>query len=296
MLTHAHLGVRRLLVLALGILLSCQNVSAEFLKTRQDVFQTVDERGKVIVSRQDAGIFIGYGRPINLQIFDPSQLLSQGTQHVFVSYDTSLNGYTKLTFGDKKSYRIIGSLTFVIGNFRIAIDNNHGYCSVTEIDGTPENLGVIGFRGVEPVARYSGSAAVALLEANQLESYQKVIRNFEYTDQGLTLNGNTIDASAVGITFEPPTNPCVPGKDKVFLNPRELEKIRQIINVKERLAYLEKVMKLQRLASPIDKLILIRINGDSAIGLDYERGAVTVVKPFSESRDNQICVLEDVKI
>ncbi len=296
MLKLSSSGVRRVLAFSLLCLPFTRSANAEFLKTRQDLFQTVDERGKVIVSRQDPGIFIGFGRPINLQLFEPNQMLSLGTQHVFISYDASLNGYTKLTFGDKKSYRIIGSLTFVIGNFRIAIDNNHGYCSVTEIDGQPENLGVLGFRGVEPIARYNGSAAVALLEANQLESYQKVIKNFEYTDQGLTLNGSPIDSSAVGMTLEPPANPCIPGKDKVFLNPRELEKIRQIINVKERLAFLEKVLKQQKISNPVDKLILIRINTDHVIGLDYERGAVTVVKPFSESRDNQICVLEDVKI
>jgi hypothetical protein len=270
--------------------------SAEFLKTRPDIFQTVDERGKVIVSRQDPGIFIGYSRPINIQLFDPEQLQSQNTNHVFISFDPALNGYTKLTFGDKKTYRLIGSLTFIIGNFRVSIDNTHGYCSVTEINGSPESTGVLGFRGLEAIARYSGSAAIALLEAMQLESYQKVIKNFEYTEQGLTLNGTPIDASAVGISFEPPSNPCVPGKDKVFLNPRELDKIRKIMDVKERLGFLEKLLKQQRVSNPLDKLILIRITGDSAIGIDYERGVVTVVKPFNESKDNQICVMEDVGI
>ena len=286
---------RALLSLTTAILVTSIPIQADFLKTRGDVFQTLDERGKVIISREEQGIFIAYGRPLNIQIFDPNGLISEGTRHVFISYDSSLNGYTKLTYGNKKSYRIIGSLTFIIGNFRVAIDNNHGYCSISELEGEPDTLGILGLRGIEPVARYKGSAAAALLEANQLESYQKVIKNFEFNGEALTLNGAPIEASAVGLSFEPPSNPCVPGKDKVFLNPNELAKIRQY-DVKERLKYLERVLKEQRAVNPLDKLILIRIAAQSAIGIDYERGRVTVVKPFSESKDNQICVLEDVAI
>ena len=270
--------------------------TAEFIKTRPDVFQTNDGRGKVIVSRAERGVFLAFGSPVDIQLFEPDQLLSEGTQHVFISYDSSLNGYTKLSFGEQRSYRIIGSLTFLIGNFRVAIDNNHGYCSIAEIDGAGANLGILGFRGVEPVARYKGAAAQALLEANQLEAYQKVIKNFEYKGKVLTLNGTSIESASIGVSFDPPNNPCIPGKEKVFLNPLEVDKIRKIINAKERLKFLENILKIQRRSPPLDKLILIRISEQNAIGIDFERGLVSVIKPFSVSKENQICVMEDVAL
>ena len=283
-------------VIFLSILIYSNVCLAEFIKTRPDVFQTADGRGKVIGARAERGIFLAFGRPVDIQLFEPDQLLSEGTQHVFMSYDTSLNGYTKLSFGNRRSYRIIGSLTFIIGNFRVAIDNNHGYCSIAEIDGPGASLGILGFRGVEPVARYKGAAAQALLEANQLEAYQKVIKNFEYKDDVLMLNGTTIDSASIGVTFDPPNNPCVPGKEKVFLNPDEVAKIRKIINAKERLKFLENILKIQRREPPLDNLILIRIAEQNAIGIDFERGLVTVIKPFSEAKDNQICVLDDIAL
>jgi hypothetical protein len=270
--------------------------TAEFIKTRPDVFQTNDGRGKVIVSRAERGVFLAFGSPVDIQLFEPDQLLSEGTQHVFISYDSSLNGYTKLSFGEQRSYRIIGSLTFLIGNFRVAIDNNHGYCSIAEIDGAGANLGILGFRGVEPVARYKGAAAQALLEANQLDAYQKVIKNFEYKGKVLTLNGTSIESASIGVSFDPPNNPCIPGKEKVFLNPLEVDKIRKIINAKERLKFLENILKIQRRSPPLDKLILIRISEQNAIGIDFERGLVSVIKPFSVSKENQICVMEDVAL
>jgi hypothetical protein len=289
----------RLICLSVSVFLSqfilSQKASSEILKTRSDVYQTTDERGKVIISRDEQGIFIVYGRPINIQIFDPSQMVSQGSKHVFISYDSSLNGYTKLTYGNKKSYRIIGSLSFIIGNLRVAIDNNHGYCSVTELEGESDSLGILGFRGVEPVARYKGSAAAALLEANQLESYQKVVKSFEFNGEALTLNGNQIEASAVGLSFEIPPSPCIPGRDKVFLNPTELARIRKL-GAKDRLQHLEGVLKTQRRSNPLEKLILIRVAEKNAIGIDYERGVVTVVRPYSDTKENQICILEDVSI
>jgi hypothetical protein len=280
--------------LSLFLITNPSVATAEFLKTRPDVFQTTDGRGKVITSRADRGLFVSFGQPVDVQLFNPEDLPAESTEHVFISYDAALNGYTKLTFGKHKSYRIIGSLTFVIGNLRVAIDNVHGYASIAEIDGSGDSIGILGFRGVEPVARYKGVGAVALLEANQLESYRKVIKNFRYENHALTLNGNPIESASVGLAFDPPTNPCIPGKDKVFLVPSEVKKIRAIMNQKERLGYLEKILKAQRKASPLDALILIRIESTNAYAIDLERGSVTTVKPFSEARDNQICVLEDV--
>lgn len=295
MLTRPLLQRAPLMLCALLLLLTCAPVvRAEFLRTRPDTFQSTDERSKIIVSREDPGIFIAFGRPLNIQLFDPEQLQTESSRHVFISYDPALSGYTKLTFGNRKSYRIIGSLSFLVGSLKISIDNNHGYCSISEVEGDESTLGIIGFRGIEPVARYKGTVAAALLEANQLESYQRVVKSFEFNGESLTLNQQPVDASAVGLSFELPANPCIPGKDKVFLNNRQLDRIRVLIDARERLKYLETLLKQQRNNNPLDKLILIRISDQSALGIDYERGVVASVKPFSDSRDNQICVVEDV--
>jgi len=110
------------------------------------------------------------------------------------------------------------------------------------------------------------------------------------------LNGTSIESASIGVSFDPPNNPCIPGKEKVFLNPLEVDKIRKIINAKERLKFLENILKIQRRSPPLDKLILIRISEQNAIGIDFERGLVSVIKPFSVSKENQICVMEDVAL
>lgn len=278
------------LVLAAGPL----DIRAEILKTGNEVFQTLDGRGKIVISRDEPGIFIAVGAPIDIQMFDPEQLRSDSTQHVFIRFDSTLGNYSKLVFGNKRSYRIVGSLTFEIGSFRVALDNANGFISIAETAGAEDALGILGIRGLETVARFKGTTAVALLEANQLTPYRGIVKTFAFNGSELTLSGQPVTNSAIGLTLDPPSNACVDRRDKVYLAPKELVQIRDLAASTQRVETLDKILRQQKTAHPLDSLILLKVTDTMVTALDYENGKIKTIRPHTSAPDNQVCVIEDL--
>lgn len=284
-----------LMLLTGSVVSSASSARAEILKTGMNVFQTSDGRGKIIISRDEPGIFIAVGEPIDIQLFDPSNLKKGSTEHVFIKFDRALNGYGRLVFGEKRSYRVIGSLTFILNKFRIAIDNNSGYCSIAEVWGEPTQLGVLGLRGIDPIVQLKGTAAQAVLEANQLSQYREVVKNFVFLKDALTVNGQPVESNTVGLTLEPPKNSCLAAESRAFVTARDLIKVRELKDLQARTSFVDALVREQRRSRVLESLLPIKITEELVIGLDWEHGKIKTIRPALRIAGTELCLIEDLQ-
>lgn len=159
-----------------------------------------------------SGFLITQGAGAMAQQFDPTTASGQA---VFIEYNQNSRP-ERLVIG-AKNYSIQGSFGLKIGTTRIAVDLTlQPYLTVvSEAKGAsmPEPA-LAAFLGVDNVVLTTGQQAVALLEANQLQlstaGARKTVFTYELNQHGeLTLAGEPMATSRIGVFTEPPQNPCM---------------------------------------------------------------------------------------
>lgn len=284
--------------LMLFALLATQlQAEAEILKTGADVYQSTNQRLKVIVSREEPGIFIANVDPIDIQTFHPGQIKKDHSLAVFVGYDQSKRVYSKLLVG-KQEYRITGNFTIKIGGLRIAVDNRNPYLSII-MDKLSEQgqISVLGFMGLQEIVKHTGGDSASLLEANTFADYDDLIEPYELKADGLHLKGKSVESRTIGLTIEYPRNPCLGRKSRspVYITELQVAELKAITTRQQRLDMLSSILTNKPSNSPLEQLLILKVDRSSVIGLDYRKSEIKVVRPLSsEKRRQTLCVIESV--
>ena len=272
----------------LAALLAAPRAGAEFLQTGPTVFQNLNE--KILVSYESPGIFVASGPKRDIQLFDPSQLPLEDTQHVFIKYDTQANRYGALLFG-KQEYRIRGSLIVNMGRVRIAIDNNNPYLSIV----VDEDSSVIGFQGLQQVVMAQGEAAVAFLEANQFNSFTDRVSPYIYKKDKLWLKGQPA-GQIVGLSLRPPENVCLNRNKVVYIGQDDVQFVKQGATSAQRAARLQSALDKNAEREPFEHSLHLRIEKQVLISLDYREGIVTQTTPMkSRLSSKAVCLVRELK-
>jgi len=270
----------KVFLLSLCLLVSGLEARAKFLKTSQNVYQSITNLGvKVIISSE--GIFVVQGKPMELQEFDPKRILSKGALHTFIKFDFAKNRYSTLHVGSKQ-YSIKGNFTLHMGSIRITLDNNNPYCSIVLDDtktapkSAPDVLGIL---GLEAIVNSSGNFAIALLEANKFSEYRRLIKPYYLKKEGLLLKGKPVSTSSIGLSLEQGRSHCLE-KGTVLLLESEIKEVQKIRGKKARLKRLNSFLKTNRDKKRYRDLLILRADPKATVGLDYKDGKVYVIRPF----------------
>ena len=286
------------LIIVMLVSFTVEFASAEFLRTGSGIYQSTGKRAKVIISQEQPGLFILFGPPIELQVFNPAELSKDPSQsHAFIKFDPKVNRYTSLVIGTRE-FRISGGFTLNLGSIRVTVDNSNPYCSIVQEKGEgagaePEILGLL---GLSVIVNNTGQQAVALLEANQFGEYRGIVNPYEMKEGNLFVGGKPLKTSVVGVSLEV-KNPClVPGA--VVLSHESFEAARAAKGKDELKEILSEAVKQAKKRSPLVGLLKLRISPESIIVLDPIHGKVQVVKkvtlPSAPNSNVTVCSTEEV--
>lgn len=292
------------LLLCILSLLHVRPAHSQVVQTSFGVFQAINKEFKLVVSYQEPlGLFIIVTRPIELQLFNLATVPADDTLHAFIRYSPEVDRYVSLHIGAKE-LRIKGNFTMLLTKgttrARLTVDNNNPYLSIlidTDSKDIPASL--IGFRGIDPVANYTGSERVALLEATQLDLPPGIIEPYSLKTDGLWLKGQKVETPSIGIEMEPPKNlPCLkPGA--VFIDQRDLNELRKL-NPKESLPKLEALLSTRPAGEdPFRGMLLLRMKPSEIVGLNYISGVVKIIRPlhpFLKEQRAVICAVQVVEL
>lgn len=269
---------------------------AEILKTGEGIYQSLDGRYKIIISYSQPGIFFALGSPVDLQVFNPTQLKKDDTRSLFIRYDQQLKKYSAIVIGKKEYKTNGGSLTVLLDGSRITIDNNNPYLSIvidSQGGGKNENS-ILGFLGLEVVVNNRGSEAVALLEANQFNQYRGIIEPYTYQSGQLFLKGKAVEGP-IGLNLETPKNVCLK-KESVYVTDLDLRRMMSMTDRTQSLKLLARLLRKSKEKSMFDSSIILRV-ADSIIALDYSKGRVNVIRPQTrKGSETQICVVQGIEL
>lgn len=272
--------------------------AAEFLKTSEGVYQSLNRRQKIVVSQSYPGVFIYEGKPVNVQTFDPATLDKEASKHVFIKYDPAANRYDAIVIGNQE-YRIRGSLTLKLGGLRITVDNSNPYLSIVSDapEGPQGRPAVLGIHGTDVIANFTGTNAAALLEANQFNQYSGVIEPYALNNaNALVLKGEPVRSKLIGLEVEPPRNPCA-RKGSIYITVADLKRVRAAATREERGKLMERALKKNKGYDLMKNLIILKITADTIISLDYENALVKLIRPHkSGDSDAPICEIEPVEL
>lgn len=303
-------------------------VYAEIVPTRPGVYQSSDKTLKVVVSHRTPGIFVLRGPEIELQLFDPAELSLPGGDenerspyvHAFIEYDPTSDRYSRLHLG-RQSLRINGGFTMLLQDFtegnddrsggasetRLTVDNTNPYLSIVHessasaaSDGRTEPLArapqtdILGFRGLQAVVRKSGQRYVALLEANQFNHYKGLIEPYTLASNGLSFKGQPFSGSFVGVELEPARNPCLDRSASV-ISRGAAEGLKHTADRNAALRSLEELLKQGSSHDPFKGALILRIEKDEIIALDYRRDKAMVVRPLTENAQ-VVCIAEEISL
>lgn len=293
---------------ALQLLVMSHALEAQFVQTSSGVFQSADGQAKIITSHTVPGLFVLFGPPIALQLFDPARIepskeLSQSYAHLFIEYDPSFDRYSMLHLGSQK-LRIKGGFTVLIRAgarvLRLTVDNNNPYFSAVldqeGSSGAAPNFtpSIVGFRGVKLVVNKTGQQPVALLEANQFNQFRGIIEPYEYREEALYVKGVKLTGNSLGVELEPQKNLCLK-PDTAFLNETNIKKLKGELSKEALIESLEKTLEAPPTQDPFKGLLLLRIEPSEIVGLDYGSNTVKVFRPL-KSTSKQVCVTEDIPL
>jgi hypothetical protein len=284
------------LFFAIGLLL-CSRISAhaEFLKTGAEVYQSTGKRAKVIISQEEPGIFILYGDPIELQLFDPAKVENTPTvTSAFIRYDPEGNRYVAVLVGHLE-YRITGSFTLGVGEARVTVDNTNPYTTVVVDDGEGKNAEILGIMGLSVVVNFTGEHAVAVLEANQFSQYRDVLKPYKVSGSAISLEGKPLAVTSIGVALEQ-KNPCLE-VGAVWLTAEELAEVKKGKTREELKSRLAKALAVARGRAPLKGQLKLRVAPDTLVTLDPIKGTIQHAKRVLEgSAGQQVCVLERISI
>ena len=256
----------------LGIFAWGRNLWAEFLQTGPYVFQSTTRNERVIVSQSVPGLFLLSSSNIELQLFDPAKVSDRESVHAFLRFDPIQNRFAALTIG-RRIFRINGSFVINVGDMRVAVDNDTPYVSVVLVT----SASILGFKGLEMVVNQTGWEAIRLLEANQFNQYRNNTEPYWLTKGGLYFKNQLLDLDFVGMSIAPPRNSCLEKKDLMYLTRGELEKVKSFSDDNLRLQELRRLSVKNRVAQLLKELLLLRVEGNSVVGLNYRNGDVYVL-------------------
>jgi hypothetical protein len=268
---------------------------AEFLRTGPEVYQSTGKRAKVIITQDPPGIFVLYGQPIDLQVFDPARIKKEDVlSHFFVRFDPQQNRYTGVLMGSRE-YRIGGNFTLKFNDVRLTVDNSNPYCSI--VVETPNLPGakpeILGLMGLSVIVNFNGEQAVALLEANQLSEYRGVVDPYTVRDGQIVVKDQAVGSNALGIAFEA-RNECL--SDRARIVPGEdLRRLSDMKNREEGKKMLTSLLEVKK-RNPLGGLLKLRVSQDSIIAFDPFNGVVNVVKKTTLSKQSLvICSIDEVR-
>lgn len=269
---------------------------AEFIATAPGVFQSKSTRYRVIVSYDVTGVFFLVTPPIGLQAFDPSSIKDEDSQHFFISYDAATNRYTQLLIGDK-TYRIIGSFTILMDGLRIALDHNNTYLTVT----SEQDQAIIGFRGLQIIVSTVGEVASTLLEANQFAEYADLILPYMVKKHGsqqeLVLGDKTVTGAHVGLSIQPPPNPCSKDKEFLLLTAEDVGKLKTIKIAGERTAFLANAFVRNIENNLLGNSVLIRATRSAMVYFDIETVTISSLTAMRTRFDGKVvCIKTDYQL
>lgn len=274
---------------------------AEFLQTASSgVYQSSDGKTKVILGNDEGaqGIFVAqFDSPVPPQEFNPAKMPVQGSTHVFIRFDPSVeNAYSQAVIG-KATFKLVGNLTLLLGqggSVEINIDNTNPYLTITLRGAGKEGDSVLGFYGITPVVQGVGNVAT-ILTANQLNpETAKVIKPYVVENETVSINGRAVETPSLGI-FVKREHDCLKSSTTILTLP-QLKRVQAAKGEAAQAQLLEEAIKTNLKTPPTRGHLVLRAEPSSpVVMLNIAEKNVLDLRLIKNSfSSKKICVLSPI--
>ena len=276
------------------------NLHAEFLETSPNVFQHVNGKYKIIIT--SSGIFAIQTQKIDPKNFSTKDLTKDKViSSCFIRYSAEDNRYQEL-YINNTLYMIDGTFNLKLGDLSINVDELNTYISFVVYDKevNESEQGILGVIGTSVVTNTTGSAFVALLEANLLSANDKNSTLVYTIDKNLLKKDNkeVQEGAKIGVKIDKTgfKNSCI-ADDAVILDTRDLELVKKYGASKNTKA-IEDLFNSKKSKDIVKDLLIIRVEDSSVILLDYINANVKIAKKLGESSisNKTLCVIKNIDI
>ena len=273
---------------------------AEFLETSPNVFQHINGMYKIVIT--NSGIFAMQTKKINPESFGVKDITKNNViSSCFIRYSAEDNRYQEL-YVNNTLYMIDGTFNLRLGDLAINVDDLNTYISfvVHDKEINDSEQGILGVIGTSVVTNTTGSAFIALLEANLLSASNKAT-TLEYTiDKNFLIKDKVKieEGSKIGVKIDKSSfkNSCI-AEDAVILDSRDLEILKKHGASKNTKA-IEDIFNSRKSKDVVKDLLIIRVEDNSVILLDYINANIKIAKKLGESSisNKTLCVIKNIDI
>ena len=271
----------------------------EFLETSPNVFQHVNGQYRIIITQD--GIFAMQTKPIDPKDFKISDITKDKViSSCFLRFNPETNKHEELIVNGTL-YLIDGTLNLKLGDLSINTDELNTYISFVVYDKNIDdsNQGILGIIGRSVVTNTTGSAFVALLEANMLSSkdgnvFEYIIRNSDLYKDGVKIQeGSKIGQKQDRSNFQ---DSCI-GDNAVILSSQDLEEVKKFGKLKKN-DEITKIFDSRKSHDIAKDFLIIRVEDSSVIFLDYINANIKIAKKLGKTSisDKTLCVIKNIDI
>lgn len=293
------LVIKNLIIFIFFLIFSTLSVHAEFLETSPNVFQHINGEYKIVITND--GVFAAQTKKIDVTNFKTHDLTKDNViSSCFLRYNADLKRFEELLVNGKL-YLIDGSLNIKLGKLAINVDELNTYASFVVYDKDTDDSaqGILGVIGTSVVTNTTGSAFVALLEANSFSSDNTDNKIFSYdiVNNNLYHNKKELEEGQnIGKKFDRTkfTKGCL-ADNAVIVDSKDLSEIKKLGAKKDKHA-IENIFNSRKSKDIVKDLLIIRVEDSSVILLDYINAEVKIAKILGEtnSSNKTLCLIKNI--